>query len=136
MRGARKGNDDSIALFFVCAALWGICYLLRSGARDPGWVYPVICLAMIALQMGIIGIRFGYGAAGLAPVQPIVGVLLPPLIWLSFARPTGAAAGAVHLWPIGVLAMVLGGRACPARCLRGQRGAGLRGVTDMAGQTR
>ena len=48
-----------LAFVFECAALWGIWHLLRSGARDPGWVYAVICLVVIALQMGIIGIRLG-----------------------------------------------------------------------------
>ena len=81
--------------------------MLRSGARDPGWVYAVICLVVIALQMGIIGIRFGYGMVGMAAVQSVGGVLVPRLIWLAFAPPTGVGAGAVHLWPVAALAVIL-----------------------------
>ena len=43
----------------------------------------------------------------MAAVQPVGGVLVPPLIWLAFARPTGALAGAVHLWPVAALAVIL-----------------------------
>lgn len=92
---------------FAFAALCGMWHLLRSGTRDAGWVYPLVCLGAIALQMAIIGVRFGYGITALARVQPMVGVLIPPLTWLAFARPPDARAGALHMWPLAVLALIL-----------------------------
>jgi AraC-like DNA-binding protein len=88
---------------FSCIALWGVWRLMRSGLRDQGWHYALICLAVIAVQMAIIGVRFGYGLPGLAAVQPFVGVLVPSLIWLSFRRPI---SGLVHVVPALVLGVI------------------------------
>jgi AraC-like DNA-binding protein len=92
---------------FALLACWGLWRVLLDGGREDGWFYPVICLAGIALQMVIIGTRFGYGVQGLASVQPFLGVILPPLIWMSFRRPETSADGLVHLWPLAGLGLIV-----------------------------
>lgn len=87
---------------FSCLALWGVWRVWRN-PRDQGWVYAVICLAVIAVQMAVIGVRFGYGLPGLAVVQPFIGVLVPPAIWLSFRRPI---SGLVHVLPALMLGVI------------------------------
>lgn len=87
---------------FSCLALWGVWRVWRN-PRDQGWVYAVICLAVIAVQMAVIGVRFGYSVPGLAVVQPFIGVLVPPAIWLSFRRPI---SGLVHVLPALMLGVI------------------------------
>lgn len=78
-----------LPFLFAAAALWALWVQWRG--PTPPHVYLVLCLVFLAVQMGLIGVRFGYGLGWLGPVQQGVAVLVPPLIWLAFVRPPMSA---------------------------------------------
>lgn len=101
-----------LPFLFAAAALWALWVQWRG--PTPPHVYLVLCLVLLALQMGLIGVRFGYGVGWLGLVQQAVAVIVPPLIWLAFVRPPVTAklvlkglplvglAGLAWLWPVAV----------------------------------
>jgi AraC-like DNA-binding protein len=87
-----------LPFLFAAAALWAIWLHWRDPASGGG--YAVLALAVLALQMGLIGARFGYGLGGLGPVQQAVAVIVPPVVWLAFLRPAVGPRLAFYTLPL------------------------------------
>lgn len=87
-----------LPFLFAAAALWAIWLHWRDPAQGAG--YAVLALAVLAVQMGLIGARFGYGLGWLGPVQQGVAVIVPPVVWLAFLRPAVAVRLAPYALPL------------------------------------
>lgn len=74
-----------LPFLFAAAALWALWLHWRD--PGPGGGYAQLALGLLAVQMGLIGARFGYGLSGLGMVQQAVAVTVPPVVWLAFIRP-------------------------------------------------
>ena len=92
-----------LPFLFAAAALWAMWLHWRDPASGAG--YAVLALAVLAMQMGLVGARFGYGLGWLGPVQQGVAVIVPPVVWLAFLRP---AVGVRLAW-YGLPLLGLGG---------------------------
>lgn len=64
-------------------------------------------LAVLAFQELLVGARFGYGLEALKLIQPISAAALPPLAYLSFARPKPGFGVLIHAVPMLAIIVVL-----------------------------
>ncbi len=60
----------------------------------------VAFLALLAVHLGLIGVRYGYDVDSLLYVRPYTGVMVPPLAWLAFRNPKPAPGLLLHLLPL------------------------------------
>ena len=90
----------------LCSAAFGIFEVSQRGlSRRNGWLLAL--LAVFTFQEVLVGLRFGYGLEGLRLVQPLSASLIPPLAYLSFARPAVEPRTLVHLWPLLLVILIL-----------------------------
>ncbi len=75
---------------FLTAAVLLVLLLSMRAMREPGrrgFSYLDAFFTLAAVQSLLIGLRHGYGIDGLAPLMPVIGVLLPPLAYAGFVHP-------------------------------------------------
>lgn len=77
-------------------ALWLLSQ--RANLFHAPWL--IAFLACLALQLFLLGARFGYGVEGVLSVQHITGVLIPPLAYLAFTNPPRSARLLRHILPL------------------------------------
>ena len=78
------------------------------------WMMPsqrhywlMMFLGLLAFQEFLIGARFGYGVDSLKYIQPISAAALPPLAYLSFARPKAGILVLIHAIPVVAILIIL-----------------------------
>lgn len=78
----------SVPIPFVVALLLLILGVRAWRASDDrrGQLWFIALLLSCLLHAVVVGLRWGYGWSGLAPVQSLLAAVLPPLLWLSFSR--------------------------------------------------
>lgn len=96
-----------IPLPFVMALAALLVMLREWGLPSQRRFWVLAFLAVLAFQELLIGTRFGYGVEGLKLIQPISAAALPPLAYLSFARPKLGARVLVHATPVVAIIVVL-----------------------------
>ena len=103
-----------IPLIFLPAAV--LLYWARQElmAKDPvdRNLFGVAFLGLAALQMIMIGTRFGYGLEEIILVQPLTASMIPPLAYLAFVNPLSGHRKThwnltVHLIPLAVSVIVV-----------------------------
>ncbi|MCH9675941.1 MAG: AraC family transcriptional regulator [Gammaproteobacteria bacterium] len=92
-----------LALPLALLASW-LMLGYESTART-GWLRAF--LVVLALQLVLLGVRFGYGVEGIIRVQPLTGVLVPPLAYLAFANPIFSVRVLVHFGVLLAMGLVI-----------------------------
>ncbi len=72
--------------------------------RAP-WLVTFLC--GIALQLFLLGLRYGYGFDGVLAVQHLTGVTIPPLAYLAFTNPKASFRTAVHALPVAAMYLMI-----------------------------
>ncbi len=67
----------------------------------------IIFLLSLALQLLLVGVRYGYGIHSILSVQHITGVLVPPLAFLAFNNPKFSRQLILHLIPIIIMGLTV-----------------------------
>ncbi len=87
--------------FLFAIPLMALAVWLGTGYWRTAWApWLIAFVAMLALQLALIGIRYGYGVEGIMFLQPYSGVAIPPLALLAFKPPQSIFRAAVHLLPL------------------------------------
>ncbi len=87
----------------VLAAIW---VATRLYPRLPApWLIAFLC--SLALQLFLLGARFGYDVDAVLNVQHLSGVLIPPLGFLAFTNPAFSKRVMVHALPIVGIGLIL-----------------------------
>jgi AraC-like DNA-binding protein len=99
----------SVPLPFVVALLLLILGVRtwRASEDRRGQLWFIALLLSCLLHAVVVGLRWGYGWSGLAPVQSLLAALLPPLLWLSFSRLRADGASSVRILLFHALGPVL-----------------------------
>ncbi len=87
----------------VLLAIW----LATRLANDLRALWLVGLLFCLAVQLLLLGTRFGYGVESILSIQHLTGVLIPPLGYLAFKNPRLSLRTAFHLLPIVVIGCVI-----------------------------
>lgn len=87
----------------VLMAIW-IATRLYSGLPSP-WLIAFLC--GLALQLFLLGARYGYAVEAVLKVQHLTGVLIPLLGYLAFTNPSISPRVMVHGLPVLGIALVL-----------------------------
>lgn len=87
----------------VAIAVW-LATKLRPDLRAP-WLIAFLC--SLALQLLLLGVRYGYGMESILGVQHLSGVLIPPLAYLAFTNPPFSVRVLMHGLSVGVMGLVL-----------------------------
>ncbi len=101
-----------IPLPIVLALVLGYFLLVELTRPAPRNLFACAFLALVMLQLTMVGLRFGYGIVELGRVFPITASLIGPLAFLSFYNPTSfsgkqAWLGLIHLLPLGVAILLV-----------------------------
>ena len=84
-----------IVLFLVIEA--------SKGSAAGGSVFLRILLAVVAFQLILVGIRFGYDVEVLGRIYPYIAALVPPLAYLGFTNPGTGLRQHPHLYLVHLL---------------------------------
>lgn len=96
-----------IPLPFVMAmvAIWVMMSEWTRPSQRRYWL--LWFLGVLAFQELLVGARFGYGLDDLKLIQPLSAAALPPLAYLSFARPKLAWPVLIHSLPVMFILLIL-----------------------------
>ena len=87
----------------IALAVWlGIRYPEPLRAH---WLIAFLC--GLALQLVLLGIRYGYGLDVVLLVQHLTGFLIPPLAYLAFKNPPLSVRVAAHILPLAIMWLVV-----------------------------
>lgn len=97
--------------FVVALFLLALLVAIIHGRDERPSFYFAALIALCALQSMMVGLRWGYGIAGVRHLLPVLAACLPPLVYVSFRSLVHRSGGghrlgsAVHALP---LACILG----------------------------
>ncbi|WP_299029592.1 AraC family transcriptional regulator [uncultured Sulfitobacter sp.] len=107
MNSTVKAAMLMIPITFLPATVLGVgaawCATRLSQRVRAGWLIAFQC--SLALQLYLLGIRYGYGVEAVLSIQHLSGVLIPPLAYLAFTNPSWSSRVWAH--SLSVLVMVL-----------------------------
>lgn len=101
-----------IPLPIVLALVLGYFLLVELTQPAPRNRFAIAFLALVMLQLCMVGLRFGYGLEELGRIFPITASLIGPLAFLSFYNPASfrgkqAWLSMIHLLPLSVAILLV-----------------------------
>ena len=90
--------------FLPAAALIALALWLATRYPEPlaaPWLIAFLC--GLALQLVLLGGRYGYGLDHVLAIQHLTGVLIPPLAYLAFRNPPFSVRVVAHILPLAIM---------------------------------
>jgi AraC-like DNA-binding protein len=94
--------------FLPAVGLLGLAIWLKvrfAKTLDAPWM--IAFLSALAIQLILLGTRYGYGVGTILAVQHITGAFIPPLGYLAFTNPAFSKSNLTHAIPIFCMGLIV-----------------------------